>query len=126
MFINDNNILSVHMKNLSAEIRELSADLEKRKSRPGRYSTHVLYAFPDFIKGLGSMFNIFGGYYEYNSEPSALKADEKAIRNDWGVVGDDLLRAIEEYQIILKENREKLDELDKRIKALEEKKNHSL
>lgn len=57
------------------------------------------YLFPksDFITGVGSVFNIPGNFYEFNSSKSGKEADIKALNNDWSMVGNDLYSAKEEF-----------------------------
>ncbi|PLB20000.1 MAG: hypothetical protein TRG1_1264 [Flavobacteriaceae bacterium FS1-H7996/R] len=43
---------------------------------------------------MGSAFNVFGNYYKFNTSKTSLEADFKAIQSDWGVVGQDIEKAI--------------------------------
>lgn len=46
-----------------------------------------------FLTGLGSIFNISGKYFEYNTSKSAQEADSKALRKDWEKIGKDIKEA---------------------------------
>ncbi len=60
-----------------------------------KYHTDFLFASPSFLTGTGSVFNMWGNYFIFNYSPTTQKADEKAIRNDWGMIGCDLLEALD-------------------------------
>jgi hypothetical protein len=62
------------------------------------YPTGFLYTTPSFILGAGSVLNIFGDYFEYNSSESGFEADEKAIKNDFKLIGEDINKAIEQIR----------------------------
>lgn len=61
---------------------------EKMKKR--KYRTDVLFPRTSFLIGAGSIFNLAGNYFEFNSCSSSAKADSLAIENDWGVIGNEL------------------------------------
>ena len=42
---------------------------------------------------MGTVLNLSGGYFEYNTSSSETEADYKAIANDWEMVGNDLRQA---------------------------------
>jgi hypothetical protein len=54
-----------------------------------KYRTDFLTA-NSFLIGMGSIFNIAGNYFKYNSSDTAEEADGLAIANDWHVVGQDI------------------------------------
>lgn len=60
--------------------------------------TDYLFATPGFLTGAGSIFNIIGTYYEFNTSQTSEIADQKAISSDWCMAGRDLKEAFEEYQ----------------------------
>lgn len=66
------------------------------------YRTDFLFATPSFLIGAGSIFNIAGNYFEFNTSPSGEIADRKALESDWGVVGNDLRCAIDEFESEIK------------------------
>lgn len=55
-----------------------------------KFKTNQLFPRTGFIKGMGSVLNISGKYFEFNYSKSATEADAKAIASDWGMVGQDL------------------------------------
>lgn len=62
--------------------------MKKRKFR-----TDFLYSSPDFLTGVGSVMNIQGNYFEFNTSKSGEEADFRALLSDWGVVGNDISEA---------------------------------
>ncbi|MCJ7447969.1 MAG: hypothetical protein MUO72_09760 [Bacteroidales bacterium] len=58
-----------------------------------KYYTDFLTA-NSFVIGLGSVFNIAGNYFIYNSSESAEEADLIALTNDWYVIGQDIDNAL--------------------------------
>lgn len=66
--------------------------------RKKRYLTGFLFSAPSFFTGAGSVLNLAGSYYRYNTTDSGLEADLRAISNDFGVVGDDIKKALREIQ----------------------------
>jgi hypothetical protein len=58
-----------------------------------KYHSDFLFSTPTFINGIGSIINIAGNYYIFNYSETAEEADAKAIEADWGVIGQDLLKA---------------------------------
>jgi len=59
-----------------------------------QYSTDMLFSQADFVMGAGSVLNLDGSYFKYNTSPSGEEADYIAIKSDWGVVGQDLKKAL--------------------------------
>lgn len=45
------------------------------------------------IQGVGSIMNIAGNHYHFHYSSTSAEADFKAIENDWGVVGNDIVDA---------------------------------
>ncbi|WP_029280515.1 hypothetical protein [Pedobacter borealis] len=58
-----------------------------------------LFSNSSFITGAATIFNLSGDFYDYNSSASDIEADQKAICNDFKVVGEDLKSAIEEFTL---------------------------
>lgn len=56
-----------------------------------------------FWTGVGSIFNVSGRYFEYNTSKSEIEADKKALLRDWDIVGTDI-KSAEKY--IKRENKE--------------------
>ena len=61
--------------------------------------TDYLVSTPSFISGVGSVFNLAGGYYTYNEHRSGPEADADAIRRDWLKIAEDFRAAIEKSKI---------------------------
>jgi hypothetical protein len=47
------------------------------------------------MTGAGAIFNLYGGYFIYNTYPTGEQADAAAIRRDWWKTAEDLRTAIE-------------------------------
>ncbi len=58
------------------------------------------YARPSFIEGFARIVDFSGSLNEYNISPIVTKADLDALWMDWAVVGEDLRRAMREYDEI--------------------------
>ncbi len=58
-----------------------------------RGCSSFLFPKPTFVIGMGSVFNVGGNYYEFNSSNNELEADLFALRNDWECVGNDIKKA---------------------------------
>jgi len=65
-----------------------------------RVYTDFLVPTMSFITGMGSVFNLGGHYYEYNSSETGKEADERAITKDWERVGQDFQDVLEEDDLI--------------------------
>jgi hypothetical protein len=63
-----------------------------------KYRTDYLFGNNSFIIGMASAFNLKGNFFDYDESENAQEADAKAIENDWGVVGQDLLEAAISYE----------------------------
>lgn len=55
-----------------------------------KFSTSFLLPKNDFFIGMGSVLNIGGNYFEYNTSKSEEEADKKALFSDWWNVGNDI------------------------------------
>ncbi|HRD06574.1 MAG: hypothetical protein U0V54_01670 [Saprospiraceae bacterium] len=64
--------------------------------KKSKYRTNVLFQRTSFLKGMGSVLNISGNYYQFDYSDSSLIADSKAIKSDWGVIGQDIKNAAEQ------------------------------
>lgn len=58
-------------------------------------STDFLFPTPSPVYGLARLLDLAAQLDTYNTCPTGAIADAIAIYNDWAVVGDDILRAIE-------------------------------
>ncbi len=56
-----------------------------------RYKTNTLFHRPSLIDGFGSIINVAGNYFIFKN--LGEEADQKAIKSDWGMVGDDIRKA---------------------------------
>ena len=65
--------------------------MEKQK----RYTTDFLFSTSSFWSGVGTIMNIPGNFYAYNTSMSGLEADEIAIENDFRMIGQDINDVIE-------------------------------
>lgn len=63
--------------------------------RKRRYFTSFLYSTPSFLSGAGSVMNLAGNFYDYNTFDSGSEADRLAIENDFSMVGQDLSDVLE-------------------------------
>lgn len=55
-----------------------------------KYRTDTLFIIPSFVIGMGSVLNIRGSYYLFNSSETSEQADAQALESDWGMVGQDI------------------------------------
>lgn len=62
-----------------------------------KFKTDFLVPKSSFISGYGSVISIGGWNHQYNKSNNP---DRKALENDWGVVGDDLKRAIAQTKLL--------------------------
>ena len=58
-----------------------------------KHRTDFLFSRTGFLTGAGSVFNLAGNYYPFNSAESPEAADRRALAADWGVVGQDMALA---------------------------------
>lgn len=62
--------------------------------------TDFLIPRMSFLIGMGSVFNIAGSYYKYNTSEAAKEADEKAISKDWQMIEQDFQDILEEEDLL--------------------------
>ena len=67
-------------------------------NQKNKFYTDFLFSTNDFIIGAGSAINLAGNYYDFNGSESAAEADERAIRNDFSMIGQDLCEATENFR----------------------------
>lgn len=60
--------------------------------------TSFLVEDNSFIKGVESVFNIAGNFFEYNTSNTGAEADKKALTSDWLMVGNDLKNASKKFK----------------------------
>lgn len=66
--------------------------------RQKRYSTGFLFSTPSLFSGAGTVMNLAGNYYEFNSSDSGFEADCIALQNDFKMVGQDINDAIQKIK----------------------------
>ncbi len=60
--------------------------------------TDFLFSKAGWLIGAGSVFNLAGNYYSFNSSLSGAEADRKALEADWNMVGLDLEKSLTAYE----------------------------
>lgn len=71
----------------------------KKPIKNKRSKTFYLLPRMNFLTGLGSVLNIQGNYFSYNTSLSGAEADGKAIAADWESVGEDIEFAVKEIDV---------------------------
>ena len=66
-----------------------------------KHFTDFLFPRTSFLKGMGSVFNIAGNYYQFDYSSNGWEADKKAIASDWGINGQDLRSAMQDLDNML-------------------------
>lgn len=62
------------------------------------YKTDFLFSEGSVELGAGSVLDLTGSYFSYNLSPNGQEADRRAIASDWGVIGQDLKKAISTWE----------------------------
>jgi len=57
--------------------------------------TDFLYSRPSFLEGFARIVDFANTLQEYNSSSTPEIADERAVRADWGAIGNDMYKALE-------------------------------
>lgn len=73
-------------------------------NKPKHFRTDFLFSKNSFLTGVGSVLNIPGNYYKFNSSKSGVAADRKAVASDWGVVGNDIRNAVLKVTIYIEKS----------------------
>lgn len=60
-----------------------------------RYRTDYLFSTSSFLSGMGTVINLAGNYYNFNSYRTESEADAIAIGNDFKMIGQDIYDALE-------------------------------
>lgn len=63
-----------------------------------RLQTDFLVPRMTFWTGAGSIFALFGGFYEYNRSQTEKEADARALYSDWSNVGAVIRTAMRKFQ----------------------------
>jgi len=74
-----------------------------------RYRTDFLFSTSTFLSGAGTVFNIAGNYYGFNSSESKSEADERALNSDWHIVGQDIEEAVNQLKKEINDGQLELD-----------------
>jgi hypothetical protein len=64
-----------------------------------RYTTGFLFSTPSFLSGAGTVINLGGNFYDFNSSESGFEADEMAIENDFRMIGQDISDVLEKIEV---------------------------
>lgn len=64
-----------------------------------RYRTGFLFPNTNFWIGMGSILNIAGDYFTFNTSESGKEADYKALESDWAIIGQDIEDVIDTDKI---------------------------
>lgn len=59
-----------------------------------KFKSDFLLPKKSFGVGAGSTFNLFGGYFKYNTSRNGIEADRRAFMNDVGVLHQDYMKVI--------------------------------
>jgi hypothetical protein len=60
------------------------------------YRTDYLTPAPSFLMGAATIFNLAGNFQRFNMSDTDVQADLTALCQDFGIVGQDVLNALEE------------------------------
>ena len=63
-----------------------------------KYKTNKLFPVPSFIVGMGSVFNVFGNYFQFTYSKKPGNADFDALENDWDILGKDFSKALKKFE----------------------------
>jgi hypothetical protein len=58
----------------------------------------LLYAAPSFLEGVARSLDIGDTLTEYNDSESGSAADLQALRSDWLAIGNDLRKAMTQFE----------------------------
>jgi hypothetical protein len=58
-----------------------------------------LVASPSFFSGAGRLLDWYGQFDEYNKSRDGREADARATASDWQVVGDDIRKAMADFEV---------------------------
>jgi hypothetical protein len=62
-----------------------------------KFKSDFLLPKKSFGVGVGSVFNLFGNYFKYNTSKNGAEADRKAFKNDVGVIHQDYMSVINSH-----------------------------
>ncbi len=64
--------------------------MKKIKIKAREPKTTFLLPRKNFLVGIGSVLNIRGQYFDYDTSSSGREADARALKSDWEMIGKDL------------------------------------
>ena len=66
-----------------------------------KHRIFTTFLFPDstILSGAGTSINLAGNFYDYSGSESDMEADIRAMRNDFGMVGQDINDARENFAV---------------------------
>jgi hypothetical protein len=64
------------------------------RKRKFAFRTDFLLPNNSFVVGMGSVMNLSGSYFKYNTSSSSKEADLKALSSDWKNIGEDIKIAL--------------------------------
>ena len=70
----------------------------ERFTMDSNYKSNFLFAKPSLFSGAARTLDVFATFDEYNSSSSPEEADTRALESDWGVVGQDLTKAVKKVK----------------------------
>ncbi|PXY41198.1 hypothetical protein DMB65_09600 [Flavobacterium cheongpyeongense] len=65
-----------------------------------KHKTDYLFSKCTFWRGIGSVFNVPGNYYEFHISETELEADHKALTSDWENIGEDIREAKKKFETL--------------------------
>jgi hypothetical protein len=73
--------------------------------------TDYLFAQPSFLSGAARVLDVFGVFDFYNFSPTPEQAEARAMYVDWAMVGQDLQKAMAEWDAACPADAERQGEL---------------
>jgi hypothetical protein len=58
------------------------------------FKTDYLFSEGSYLLGAGSVLDLSGNYFQYNSSPTGEEADRRALANDIAIIGQDMWKAL--------------------------------
>lgn len=68
------------------------------KNMNGDIKTDFLTATSTFLIGMGSVLNVGGNYFSYNTSATAEEADRIALASDWAITGQDIRNELDQLK----------------------------
>lgn len=63
-----------------------------------QFGATYLFQKNSFLRGMGSVLNIRGSYFNYKTSNTDLQADIKATESDWTAIGSDILESVSKFK----------------------------